>query len=93
MPDGGVRVILELGTDGRLHETPVAPALQISVPAVVELERSVSWWSIAPLSAGIAAGYLLPVAVLVPVLVALLAFGAAVWRYARDPVPEARVRR
>jgi hypothetical protein len=41
VPDGGVRVtVRELGTDGHLHETPVAPALQlVSVPVVVDLPR------------------------------------------------------
>jgi hypothetical protein len=34
------RIVFELGTDGRLHETPVAPALQVvRVPVIIELPR------------------------------------------------------
>jgi hypothetical protein len=34
------RVVFELGMDGRLHETPVGPALQVvHVPVIIELPR------------------------------------------------------
>ena len=88
------RVVHELGADGHLHAVPVPPPLQLQhVPPVVDLRRG-EWLGpvIVGLPAGLVLGIGLPLAVLVPVLLGLLALGAAVGRRSRDPLPIAMTR-